>query len=771
MVGDAKQSIYRFRRADPGMFLKMLDTYTHDDSESERIDLSHNFRSRPEVLGAVNYLFAKICSKELGDVPYDDSAKLYPGHDKYPEIRTHMQVEIFDEAVEDDEQEDADIDVPAVISETRMIAGCIHELLATRKIYENGGLRDCNLGDIVILTRGLSSIAGDVLAELGAQGIAAVSESNVSFFGQAEIKFMRSFLRIVDNPRQDIELIAVLRSPAYDFSPEELFEISRFEVVCSCGAVVSDSDGACPECQDMLRIDLYDRLFSYAQGSDKARSFLDDLLAFRESSVILPVSRLINRIYDITSYPSFAASLPGGDVRMANLRLLVQKAVEFEQTGRTGLFQFNLYLDRLEKADSLASSTGAPREGGNFVRLMTIHKSKGLEFPIVFVSFLAKQFNVMDTRSSVILHPRYGIGPYFVDTALRTRANTLARFSLSKLTHYENLSEEMRCLYVAMTRAKDLLVLTARVRDLEKSLQKWKDEATDEAIPVYYLKSARSYLDWLMPCLVTNTQSNLGFLHPAGFKVRVHTKQAMTATPSIDARTNEPELRTGASYIEAYDETPFALPSKLSISEIIRLYDMSPDSTPVREEISRTFELPAFLRVDRKVSQAEIGQAVHVILEHLDYFHHRTRNKLMELTDYLIGNSYVAKEAAKAVDIGQILHFVNSSLADRMRASGKIHRETPFVLAIESGKVFNVDSAEKILVHGIIDCHFVESGMAVLVDFKNDRIPSKTKPEEWAKTHGVQLGIYREALVKSTGMEVAEVLLHSFYLGREIILP
>ena len=218
---------------------------------------------------------------------------------------------------------------------------------------------------------------------------------------------------------------------------------------------------------------------------------------------------------------------------------------------------------------------------------------------------------------------------------------------------------------------------------------------------------------------------------------------------------------------------------------------MSPDSTPVREEISRTFELPVFLRKVKKVSPAEIGQAVHVILEHMDYFAHISREKLMELVDHLIQNNYVAEEAAKAVDIGQILHFVNSKLADRMRASGRIHRETPFVLAIESaffplGKtgfrhptsyggnskgIFNADSVEKILVHGIIDCYFVENGMAVLVDFKNDRIPERTKPEEWAKTHGVQLGIYREALEKSTNMEVAEILLYSFYLGREISLP
>ena len=794
MVGDVKQSIYRFRRADPDMFMSKFDTYLYDDAINNRIDLSHNFRSRPEVLNAVNYLFSKICSNEVGGVPYDDSARLVQGRDEYPEIESmagYMQVEIFNGSDEDDESESEDMDVPAVISETRMIAGCIHELLATRKIHEGGKWRDCKFSDIVILTRGLSAIAGDVLGELKARGIPAVSETNVSFFVQSEIKTIRSFLRIVDNPRQDIELIAALKSPVYSFSPDEMFEISSIGEVCVCGAAVLKPEEGCVVCSSVSRIDLgnesiifYDKLVAYAKracdgDNCKAGKFLQDLKIMRQASVNLPVSRLISLIYDITSYPGYAASMPGGDVRVANLRLLVQKASEFEETGRTGLFQFNLYLDRLENSNKLFSSAGAAGEDNNYVRLMTIHKSKGLEFPIVFVSFLAKHFNMQDLRSSVILHPKYGIGPYFVDTTLRTRANTLARFGLSKLTHYQNLSEEMRCLYVAMTRAKDLFVLSASVKDLGKSLQKWADGIAGprDVVPSFYLKSAKCYLDWIMPCLLTEFECSSDLLYSEGFRVRFHSESSLReaqkqVNPAKASQAQEHELLHFArndKLIEAYDNASFAFPSKLSISEIKRLYDISPDSTPISAEVIHSFELPSFIRKDKKVSYAEIGQAVHVILEHIDYFAHTASEKLSELVEHLVENNYVNEEAAKAVDISSILHFVNSSLGDRLRAAEKVFRETPFVLAISSDKVFNVESKEKILVHGIIDCYFVENGKIVLVDFKNDRIPANKTLEDWAKTHAIQLGIYKEALEKSTKMEVAEVLLHSFHLGREII--
>ena len=740
MVGDAKQSIYRFRRADPDMFVGMFKTFKHGSMEKERIDLSDNFRSRPEVIRAVNFFFSKICSREVGGVEYDENARLNPGHKGYPGQVLSMQVEIFDESDEEEEEVDEDIDV--VIAETRMIASCIHEILATKKVGR--------LSDIAILTRGLSSIAGDVLTELAACGIPAVAESNVSFFAATEIKTMRALLRVVDNPRQDIELIAALKSPMFDFSLEELYEISRAG-------------------EGLEKMDFYDKLVLFSGSNTKAEKFLRCLESMRQASIFMPVSRLISHIYDLTSYPAYAVT----GAQAANFRLLTQVAVQFGETGRSGLFQFNLYLDKLDAAGKLSSSAEtAP--GGDYVRLMTIHKSKGLEFPVVFVSFLAKQFNVADLRSSVILHPKYGIGPYFVDTTLRTRANTLARFSLSKLTHYQNLSEEMRCLYVAMTRAEDLLVLTGRVKDLKKSMQKWKDGVAampGGVVPAYYLKSAKCFLDWLMPCLITDGQEAVGFDHPAGFKVRFHTKNSSES--GHEGYVTSTEKNPPPEYIEPYAKTSFAYPSKLSISEIKRLYDISPDSTVVTGEMRLSFELPAFYQQQKKLSFAEIGQAVHVILEHIDYYAHTTLEKMVELVIRLSEENYASKEALKAVDISRILHFVNSALGDRIRAAKQVYRETPFVLNVPSSRLplgKGGETDEKILVHGIIDCYFVEDGKIVLVDFKNDRIPDNMKPDDWAKTHAVQLGIYKEALEKSIDVEVAEVLLYSFHLGREVAL-
>ncbi|MDR0273050.1 MAG: helicase-exonuclease AddAB subunit AddA [Clostridiales bacterium] len=755
MVGDVKQSIYRFRRADPTLFLKKYNTgrtkgTVHSSRESLdgtvptafRIDLSNNFRSRPEVLGAVNFFFSRLMNRQLGDVDYDDNAALHAGHAEYPSLDgLKMQIELLDQE-DDTEEEDEDEPVSNVIAETRVLAECINELL--QKGYKQG--------DIAILTRSFSAIAGEVTEELKNHGIDAIADINEGFFEKREIKTALAFLRITDNPRTDIDLITALTSPVYAFDADELFEISRASI----------ADGG----------DFYDRLTAFARENEKAKKFLADLEKWRAAAVYMPISRLIGYVYDSTEYPSHVANMPAGAVRQANLRLLLERAIEFEETSMKGLFHFIRYVERLSAAGNVASAAEPSADFSDKVRLMTIHKSKGLEFPVVICAFLAKKFNTADERRSVIMHSAKGIGAYYVNTKLRTRANTLARFALTRLIHRENLSEELRCLYVAMTRAKELLILTGRAKNLEKSMEKWTDNI-----------GVSSYLDWLMPCLLREKEEAEKL-----FRIREHRgKEFAFSTTKINTKNTKKDAENednGTVFLPCASEdgktAPLssenrALPSKLSISEIKRLYDITPDSSFHDSAVVPTFDPPAFIKAESGITPMRMGSVLHTITEHINYERHVNLAEIDELILCLTKKNLLSPEEAAAIEREKILSLANSPLAERLRkasAAQKLFRETPFVLALTSSQLYPEIkiSDETILVHGIIDCHFEEDGKLILLDFKSDKIPHSTPLNEWAENHRIQLEIYKQALEASANTEVSEILLYSFSRGETATL-
>jgi len=740
MVGDVKQSIYRFRRANPALFIKKYESFAAQ-GENIRIDLSHNFRSRPEVLSAVNFFFSQLMCKELGDVDYDNNAALHPGHAEYPQVEnSHMRVELLDQAEETEEEDSDNEPISNIIAETRVLAECINELLAARKVWdeEKKEFRDCTQGDIAILTRSFSRIAGEVIEELKNHGIDAIADMNEGFFEQQEIKTALAFLRITDNPRQDIDLITVLSSPVYAFNADDLFEISRMEITG----------------------DFFDKLTAFSNENEKARSFLQDLKRFRSASAYLPISRLIGLIYDSTRYPAHVANMTNGAIRQANLRLLLERAIEFEETSLKGLFHFIRYIERLSAAGNVASAAEPSADFSDKVRLMTIHKSKGLEFPIVICAFLAKKFNTDDERRPIILHSAKGVGPFYVNTALRTRSNTLARFGLARLTRRENLSEELRCLYVAMTRAKELLILTGRAKNLEKSMEKWADNL-----------GATSYLDWIMPCLIRKKEDAENL-----FKIRVH-KEDELLKPWVKTQPPFPKnFNFKAEELCENVQAPMLknLPSKLSISEIKRLYDITPDSS-FRESPAPTFNPPTFIKAESIITPMQMGSVLHTVTEHINYNYHTTTETIEELINTLIEKNLLSPEEAAAIERDKINKLANSPLAERIRkAAGqsKLFRETPFVLALPAAQLYpDIETqSETILVHGIIDCHFEEDGKLILLDFKSDNIPKSTPLGEWAKTHLVQLEIYKQALTKSINMEVKEVLLYSFSRSEAVSL-
>ena len=844
MVGDVKQSIYRFRLANPGIFLEKYNQYELGGADAARIDLSHNFRSRPEVLDAVNFFFSQLMCSNVGDVVYDDAAALHAGRKEYPAIGVEspaMWVEILDEGQDTDTLEyiegnddahrfenSADTDsseeeLSAVAAETRMLAKIIRELIATRKISDEGVLRPCRLGDIAILTRSFNSMASQIVEELKVHDIDAIAEINAGFFEQQEVQTALAFLKITDNPRQDNPLITVLYSSAYQFTPDELIEISWVKIA---------GDNTL----------FYDKLVAFAGDSSlnsnllvdgellakpsislvqKVHKFLSDLEKWRTQSIHLPISRLISLIYDTTKYPSYVAAMQGGDIRQANLRMLMERAIQFEETSLKGLFHFVQYIKRLSDSDAKGES-GAVESGKNYensVRIMSIHKSKGLEFPIVICGFLGKKFNTEDERQPVILHSQLGIGSYYVDLDLRTRANTLARFSLSKLGRRENLSEELRCLYVAMTRAKDLLILTGRTKDFAKSLEKWADYMNSDGLtlPIFYRRSVNNYLDWLMPCLLRHRDAaglldsrlfqagnkNL-WAHAAHFKVRTNTVVSLAETlahspvfsddgllqnePAFlrpntqqdyfdEQANNMPQHTSSIITLQPLTEVLSVIPSKLSITEIKRLYDLTPDSTPQKES-APNFDQPGFIKSKQPLTSMQLGSILHKITEHIHYNVHITLEAIDALIADLAIKNILTQEESAAANRFAILTLVNAEVAERIRNAKSVHREVPFILALPAEEIYpevldtqqKHKKSEKILIHGTIDCYFEEENkqgetQITLLDFKSDAWPQNMTSEKWSSPHITQLKIYKKAIIQATGIEKIETLLYSFAKG------
>ncbi|MCL2188949.1 MAG: helicase-exonuclease AddAB subunit AddA [Defluviitaleaceae bacterium] len=752
MVGDVKQSIYRFRRANPQLFLRKYEGLEN----VERIDLSQNFRSRGEVLDGINFFFSQIMCKDVGEVAYDDAASLKPGADYPPWVNGDGRVilDILDEEDEaqNEEQQQGDESEEAASplqNEARLIAKRVHEMLETQEIWDAslGAYRKCRLSDMVILARSVNTLAPTVIETLKACGIPAIADMGAAFFDQWEVKVALSFLRVIDNPRQDIDLIAVLFSPVYGVNADELLILR----------------------EGNKNADFYDcvQMPQAVELEEKLARFRSDLTRFRGAAAHLPISRLIGLVYDTTQLPAHVGAMSGGAVRAANLQLLMERAMAFEETRLTGLFHFTRYIQRLHATDASDRINAATETAGeNVLRLMSIHKSKGLEFPIVFASFLGRKFNVEDERQPLILHSESGIGAQYTDTHLRTISNTLPRFSLQRLTRRENLSEEMRCLYVAMTRAMQKLILTARCKSYEREQEKWQDAAQTPAgtLPTYYRRAAARYLDWLMPCILRSPEASAVCLH-------IHKRDGIAAYQEIalTMQTQAPAMQTQA--LPLLEAAP-ALPSKLSISEIKRLYasDLTPDSATVPDTMPPVFDPPAFIRAEQGLTAMRMGSILHAITEHMDYHLHKTPEAVEALIIDLQEKNLLTPEEAHRIDRAKILTLATSPLGERIRNAPKLYREMPFVMAENASEIFpnHAHTNEKILIHGIIDAYFEEDGKIVLIDFKSDHALHTTETD-LINRHRTQLDIYKKAVAQATAKDVKEVLLYSFALGAAII--
>ena len=536
MVGDVKQSIYRFRLARPELFMKKYDSYSLEESSTQRIDLHKNFRSREEVLSCTNDIFYKIMARSLGNVEYDAEAALYPGA-SYPKLTNGFTPEILLADSNDELLEDTDFSDKKTL-EAKMVAEKIRQLMKTQPVTDKatGALRPVRYSDIVILLRSLSGWADSLVEVLNENGIPAHTVSSTGYFSAVEVQTVLSMLRILDNPRQDVPLAAVLRSPMAGLSDEELAvlrlengEVPFHEAVLELAeALYEESVDTHQKNHSTDADDSHEKADRSAKEKSNAEDSLeengglqtathDKLLNFymkyqqlRQLVPDTPIHELIERILQETGYGHYVSAMPAGKRRMANLNMLLEKAAAYEKTSYKGLFHFVRYIDELQKYDVDFGEADTVGENEDVVRIMSIHKSKGLEFPVVFVSGMGKNFNKQDTRSKMVLHPELGIGLDYMDGKRRIKSPTIAKKAIAKQIDLENLGEELRVLYVALTRAKEKLILTGTLKDAPEKLEFFRQQAALYAhsrdatvIPYLTRESATGYLDWVLPAVLS----------------------------------------------------------------------------------------------------------------------------------------------------------------------------------------------------------------------------------------------------------------------------
>lgn len=827
MVGDVKQSIYKFRLARPELFLEKYDTY-QETGDLCRIDLAKNFRSRIQVVDAVNDVFSRIMSREIGGIAYDDKAALYPGA-TYPaaEDPAYGSEALLVRKPEKGEREESGtgeqhaegagvlVDYDNVRQlEALAIAARIKQLKGSLKVMEKstGELRPVRYSDMVILLRTTSGWDEEFKKILEQQGIPVYITSKTGYFGALEVQELLQFLRVLDNPRQDIPLFGVMQSVFGGFTQEEIAQIR------------SGGEG-----HSRKRMTLYEALKEVAQSSrtveegeetsagesageetelsQKADTFLQRIDHYRNLTPYTSIRDLLQRILDDYDYLNYVTALPTGSKRRANVEMLLTKASAFEKTSYFGLFHFIRYMEQLEKYDVDYGEADTLDENADVVRIMSIHKSKGLEFPVVFVSGLSKRFNMQDANQSLIVDMDLGVAVDYVDSVRRIKNKTLRRAVLSAKMKEDNLAEELRVLYVALTRAREKLILTSV---LEKAEEKWELSQMTGQEKLTYLDfcEAGSYMDFLLPILpktgiaVKTLRMEDLAAEELGEQLRMGDRReqlrliACGETPLTgDPEENERKLmHLRERFAYQYPHPGLQkLYTKTTVSElkIAAMAEKDEAAFHTFEEKEVVPYIPGFRREQEKVSGAVRGNAFHRTMELLDFMYvfvesglfekcpgdyetyrkrldaERLKNRLEEFLQRETISLRLTEEYAKAVSLPKILNFLEQELAYRMwraQEQGLLYREQPFVLGIDAKRLDpDLPEGEKVLIQGIIDVFFIEDGEIVLLDYKTDVIDSL---EALWNRYNVQIQYYEEALTKLMQMPVKERILYSFYLEK-----
>lgn len=797
MVGDVKQSIYRFRLSRPELFMEKYDTYTPEDSTCQRVDLHKNFRSRPEVLESVNYLFEQIMQRGFGGIEYDDNAALYAGADFPPEPEdaaggSSYRTEFLLMDKKDASVRNADGSRDEKKAEARMIARRIRELTDSGMVYDRarGTYRRVQYRDIVILTRSIKGWAESLSSVLAEEGIPAYSVSREGYFETYEVSVLMDYLRILDNARQDLPLAAVLTSPFGGLDVQELARIRLAFPGLPFYAAAARYAEEYMKAEEMPEND--------SGTGAKLAAFYEQTAYFRRKVPYTPIHELLGEITDRTGYGTYISAMPGGAQRQANVEMLMEKAAAFEGTSYKGLFNFIRYIEQLRKYDVDYGEAGILDEQADTVRIMSIHKSKGLEFPIVFAAGMGKAFNMQDVRGSVILHPELGAGLDAVDLKQRTKAPTFLKKMIQEESALENLAEEMRVLYVAMTRAKEKMILTG-VRELPESMKEnirisrteeksgAKGGNSPDKMELYRLEEAKTCLDWIIPAVFSGENGQIRQGCPIDVRLftaeDIRNEKEAEHTADVLARdtlehwdcTKHHAPEYGECLKEQMDytypwEAEGQMKLKFTVSELKK-------RTALREEAGEEMYqepdvvplIPRFLTEEEALTGASRGSAYHKLLELLDFTEKYDEERLAQAVGKYRAAGKLTEEMADCIRTDDILYFLGCKSGRRMAeaaAHGRLYREQPFVLGVPSAEIYPEDqSGETVLVQGIIDVYFEEPDGLVVLDYKTDQV--RTADELKEKYHA-QLDYYAQALEQLTEKPVKEKIIYSFTLRKEI---
>ena len=764
-VGDVKQSIYRFRLADPRIFLQHYNTWPPlaavDEHESAKLLLSRNFRSRKEVLEATNFVFRNVLSREMGELDYGEDEMLRPGASYAESSVCGAEFHLLDLPTQAGEHR-----VRASEAEAAFVADYIHNMLSSKFPVQDDKtreLRPVREEDIVILMRSPSTRLPDYRRALESRGIRCVADAGEDFFASMEIAVLFSFLQVIDNPRQDVPLIAVLRSPLFGFVPDELAALRS----------------------QQRTGDFYDALLLSEDGHSKA--FLAVLRSLRDSAAHLSVRELLSEIYRKCNVLGIFGAMHRGAERKDNLLAFLELSEDFARTGRQGLFDFVRTLrEQLASGEAAAMQTTHASSG---VRIMSIHKSKGLEFPVVILSDLARRFSNMDFQSSVLVHPQLGLGPVCVDARRHIQYPTIARQALERTLRREAKAEELRVLYVAMTRAKEKLVMVhtqanagGRVADLMA--------LSDCPVLPEAVDSGKCMGDWIMLPLLQRSeagalrafagQNSEGrfFAEETPWAVCVHDGLQFAApAQQSDAAAEErapqreelPADFAALSYRYPYAEQT-AFPAKLTATQL--------KGRAIDEEISENTTLPPrlrnlckpkFLAGKTALTGAERGTALHLVMQDLDFFCEPNEQSVRAQIEAMRAQRKLTEEQAKAADAYAIVQFLRSDLAARIRKSEQVEREYRFSLLRPVRDFSSLDADDSVLLQGVVDCFFEEDGELVVVDFKTDHV-LRAQLDERAEHYRPQLEAYSMALTRVMGKKVKEKVLYFFSAGEEVRL-
>lgn len=776
MVGDVKQSIYKFRQAMPELFLNKYETYQKKESKSVeedlKIQLFKNFRSKQNILQFTNLIFKNIMSQTLGDIEYDEEEYLNLGA-SYPEINQNekIEIDIIDPIVneegnanEEEEEETEDTqeeeNIADVELEAKFVANKIKTLVENKfQVWDKNQerYRDIQYRDMVILLRTTTNVAPIYEQEILNLQMPVFSDSSQEYLDSIEIQTIMSLLKIIDNPIQDIPLVTVMRSNIGKFTDDELIQIR-----------LADKQDNFYTCLQKAKLSVDSTL------KQKIENFLESLAQWRKEQEYLALDELIWKIYSDTRYYNYAGLMPNGRLRQANLRMLFERAKQYETASFKGLYHFIHFIEKLRLSSGDMGAAKIIGENDNVVRIMSIHKSKGLEFPVVFLSSTGKQFNLMDLNQNILLHQDLGMGVKYIDYERQVQYDTLSKAAIRNKILVETLSEEMRILYVALTRSKEKLIITGIKKDYEKQKEKLLQQVEryqkqNKKINPILVKKYIKYIDWILLVYFYEKSSI-----EAIAELKKYTKKKV-----LDfCETIEKEDINMVEIMEKEEVNKAEIEKIADLLKNTYPYDLStkiPTKTSVtkikqksQEQIEISFPSPKFTKKeeDIKLTGAQKGTLLHLCMQKLDEKQDYDLEKIKQLIENLVKKEIITEKEAENINATAVLKFTQSKIWKDMKQAKEIQKEKPFYITIPAKEIYQEEVPESILVQGIIDLYYTnKEDELILVDYKTDFVQTE---EELVQKYQTQLELYRSALEKALNKEVKKIYIYSTFLGKEI---